>query len=90
MCVAMEKMAFEYEEHQVVLLEELKAMFDDRLLIDVYICVGDTQVCFIFILPIPVPPVSCMRAFVLQTTPNVKIYDLGGFLQLVLIVCPSM
>lgn len=40
----MEKMAFEYEEHHVVLLEELKAMFDERLLIDVYICVGETKI----------------------------------------------
>ncbi|PVD26508.1 hypothetical protein C0Q70_14185 [Pomacea canaliculata] len=40
----MEKMAFEYEDHQLVLLEELKAMFDEHLLIDVYICVGENQI----------------------------------------------
>lgn len=37
-------MAFEYEDHQLVLLEELKAMFDEHLLIDVYICVGENQI----------------------------------------------
>lgn len=40
----MEKMAYEYKDHHNVLLEELKTLFDDRLLIDVYICVGSREI----------------------------------------------
>ena len=40
----MEKMPYEYKDHHLVLLEELKAMLDDRLLIDVHICVGQAEI----------------------------------------------
>ena len=40
----MEKMPYEYKDHHLVLLEELKTMLDDRLLIDVYICVGQSEI----------------------------------------------
>jgi hypothetical protein len=40
----MEKMPYEYKDHHNVLLEELKTLLDDRLLIDVYLCVGTSEI----------------------------------------------
>ena len=40
----METMPYEYADHHIVLLEELKTLFDDRLLIDVYLCIGSIEI----------------------------------------------